>query len=389
MKLVYLLMGAILTPWIAFSQGMVFQKGTWEETKALAKAENKLIFFDANTSWCGPCKWMEKNTFTDEKVGDFYNNNFLAFKQDMEKGVGVELAKEFKIRGYPTLLFLNGDGEIVHRTMGAIDADKFLALGKIAIDPQRNLAGMENRYRNGERTKPFIREYLAVLADAGKPTKEILDWYFYNMPDEELLTQENFEVIKRHLYDLNAPQFKFLVENREAYSKIVPEKEVKDKIYNVYRSNLFSALYSNDSARWEQAKADVKASVIDKPDELLAYANTYYYSRKKDWSSYIEAVNNYATNYLNDNWQSLNSYAWQVYTNKQITDKSSLKQALKWIDRSIELNSCYANNDTKAALLYKLGNKKGALKFAKKAISLAGPDDNVSGTEELIAKITG
>lgn len=43
---------------------------------------------DAYASWCGPCKLMEKNVFTDKNVADFYNKNFVNARIDMEKGEG-------------------------------------------------------------------------------------------------------------------------------------------------------------------------------------------------------------------------------------------------------------------------------------------------------------
>jgi thiol:disulfide interchange protein len=63
-----------------------FESGTWSQIKAKAKAENKLIFLDAYTTWCGPCKWMARNVFTNDTVAQFYNATFVNAKIDMEAG---------------------------------------------------------------------------------------------------------------------------------------------------------------------------------------------------------------------------------------------------------------------------------------------------------------
>ena len=41
---------------IALGQGVNFEHITFDEALAKAKAENKLIFMDCYTTWCGPCK---------------------------------------------------------------------------------------------------------------------------------------------------------------------------------------------------------------------------------------------------------------------------------------------------------------------------------------------
>lgn len=92
-----------------------FEHGTWAEIKAKAKAENKIIFMDAFTTWCGPCKWMVKNVFTNDTVANYYNSTFVNAKIDMEAGEGKELAIQYSIQSYPSLLYIDSNGEIVHR----------------------------------------------------------------------------------------------------------------------------------------------------------------------------------------------------------------------------------------------------------------------------------
>jgi thiol:disulfide interchange protein len=66
--------------------GIRFMDATWEQVMAEAKKQEKLIFVDAYTTWCGPCKVMAQNVFTQKEVGDFYNRYFVNYKLDMEKG---------------------------------------------------------------------------------------------------------------------------------------------------------------------------------------------------------------------------------------------------------------------------------------------------------------
>ncbi len=100
------------------AQGIQFFEGTWQEALALSKKENKPIFVDAYTVWCGPCKYMAKNVFTNSNVGTYYNENFINYKYDMEKGDGPDFANRYKITAYPTLLYITADEKVILRKVG-------------------------------------------------------------------------------------------------------------------------------------------------------------------------------------------------------------------------------------------------------------------------------
>ncbi|MDT8410880.1 MAG: thioredoxin fold domain-containing protein [Vicingaceae bacterium] len=114
-------------------EGIQFYKGAWQEALEKAEKENKIIFLDVYATWCGPCKKLKAYTFSDATVGSFYNNNFINVAVDGEKGEGIELAKKYSVRAYPTLLFINSSGEIVHRTAGYHKANDFNELGELVV----------------------------------------------------------------------------------------------------------------------------------------------------------------------------------------------------------------------------------------------------------------
>lgn len=113
--------------------GIQFFEGTWQEALDQAKAEDKLIFVDAYAVWCGPCKWMDANVFTDPAVGEYFNTHFINYKFDMEKGEGPEFAKKYNVRAYPTFLFINAAGEVVHSIRGSRQPGQLIDEGKNAL----------------------------------------------------------------------------------------------------------------------------------------------------------------------------------------------------------------------------------------------------------------
>ncbi|TRX60177.1 thioredoxin family protein [Fulvivirga sp. M361] len=382
----------ILISTFGFTQGIEFCGGSWEEIKALAKKENKLIFFDAYTSWCGPCKWMDKNTFLDKETGEFYNKNVIPFKQDMEKGEGPMLSKKFRITQYPTYLFIDKNEKVVHKGSGAKGPKAFIAFAKQAIDPTMRLEGLKVQYKEGNRTPEFIRRYLFALRDASEPRKEIIDWYFNYTTDEELLTAENFELIKKMAGNPLHPKFVFLEKNRVNYEKLVGAEEVEKTLYDAYNTLLVMAMYSDDVDRWEKAKMRTHKSGFEDAGKLVTRVSIYYHARNKNWDNYVTTINDYINNY-DISAGDIGYYTLQVAKNDAITRKDHWTLALEWINLSIKMENKYRNNHAKAALLLKMNKPKKALKSAKTALSLATEEEKeksyTSPTIELITKIKG
>jgi len=117
--------------------GIKFEKG-WEYALSEAKKQNKLVFLDAYTSWCEPCKLLKKTSFTDKAAGNFFNTNFINVAVDMEKGIGVSLSKKYGVNAYPTLLFADSAGNIVAFTKGYLSPEQLIEFGKYALSSKKS-----------------------------------------------------------------------------------------------------------------------------------------------------------------------------------------------------------------------------------------------------------
>lgn len=110
--------------------GIQFFDGTWAEAVEAANTENKLIFLDAYASWCGPCKLLKRRVFTDPEVGAYFNDNFINVEMDMEKGEGRRLSSELRVTAYPTLFFIDSDGQVVKKAVGYHTSEQLLGIAK-------------------------------------------------------------------------------------------------------------------------------------------------------------------------------------------------------------------------------------------------------------------
>lgn len=143
------------------STGIKFFKGTWAEVVAKAKAENKLIFADFYTQWCGPCMNMAEGVFTLPTVGDFYNSNFINVKIDAEEAEGSVLAKKYGVRSYPTYAFIDPNTqENLHRSGSTQTAEVFIFTGQSALTPNMRSFYMDSEFDKGNTDREFLKGYI-------------------------------------------------------------------------------------------------------------------------------------------------------------------------------------------------------------------------------------
>lgn len=113
-------------------QGVDFFQGTFKQALAKAKKENKLVMFDAYTTWCGPCKVLKTKVFPNKELGAYINKHFVSIGVDMEAGEGLQLANQYPVDGYPTIFFLDADGKVKKKVLGLPRgmAKEFLAIAQ-------------------------------------------------------------------------------------------------------------------------------------------------------------------------------------------------------------------------------------------------------------------
>src|ERR1043166_2696010 len=82
----------------AVSEGVAFEPGTpaFADVLAKAKTTGRPAFIDFSTTWCGWCKKLDKDVYTQPAVGEVMKG-LVNVHVDAEKGEGVELAKRFGV----------------------------------------------------------------------------------------------------------------------------------------------------------------------------------------------------------------------------------------------------------------------------------------------------
>ncbi|MFB0907631.1 MAG: thioredoxin family protein, partial [Spirosomataceae bacterium] len=113
-----------ITSLSAFAQeeqkGIQFIENDWKLAQSTAKESEKSIFIDIYTTWCKPCKQMDKFVFTKKEVGNRFNGTFVNLKIDAESEIGKKIAANYGVLSYPTYVFTTYEGELIYKVKGAM-----------------------------------------------------------------------------------------------------------------------------------------------------------------------------------------------------------------------------------------------------------------------------
>lgn len=155
-------------------KGIQFFKGTFAQALAKAKSEGKPLFVDFYAVWCGPCKKMEKQIFTQPEVGEYFNKHFVAVQLDAEKPENVDAAKTYKVEAFPTLGIFDGEGKALSINVGYMNAQELMAMAKTAVGEVKGFEQLYKEYRQNPNDLT-IQQDLLTLAPQFLTTQDGMD----------------------------------------------------------------------------------------------------------------------------------------------------------------------------------------------------------------------
>lgn len=240
-----LLLGALLLSSLfagAQDRSIRFENGTFQEALEKAKKENKLLFIDCYTSWCGPCKMLARDVFTNNAVADYFNERFISLKVDCEEGEGPELRKRFGVSSYPTMIFIDGQGKVVGKLFGASDAAHFIPRVEEALNAESAMAAKEKKYAEGNRDRDFLLDLINTYKknrEAKKAAQVSLE-LLSGLSEQELVTKEMWEVVRDYYVSgYGSKWWNFIIEHADQYSEVVGKDAVGKKVGETLHPILF------------------------------------------------------------------------------------------------------------------------------------------------------
>jgi thioredoxin-related protein len=424
--IVPLLITGQLTNKIRTEAGVKWTIGlTWEQIKQKAKVENKYIFLDCFTTWCGPCKMMDMQVYGNDSVGNYINDHFVAVKVQMDKtkrdGEEVQrwyddvatINQEYHVTAYPTFIFLSPKGTIVDKQIGFKEVNDFIVIaqnvvlpGKVYNDPYADYNRFIREYKEGKKDYDHYPLMITIANrlkenDLFKQLTKELSAYVATLPRKKRYTKERIEMWNQFTFTSNSQVFRFFYQEGKLIDKVMEQKGYANKFVdrtieseiiapffdeqNKNPSIAMSGSYVSDATgkslvRFDSSEADwskLKVKIRNKFSREYATRNVLkarmeWYKRHGNWLPYLE----YTLEYLNSYWSlkydgpwGVNSYAWEAFLFS--TDKKIINEYIKWMERAVTNSPDYVPSlDTYANLLYKAGRIQEGIQWESKAMRL-------------------
>ena len=379
-------------PFLAIAQdkGIAFEHNTtWEKVKAKAKAENKHIFVDAFTTWCGPCKWMAANIFPQEKVGTFFNENFVNLKIQMDETAAdnddvkswreeaKRFAKDYKVVAYPTFLIFNPQGELVHRIVGGGEADQFIALAKDGLNPDTQYETLVKKFNANPKDKAIAQATLAAAQKAydKETSAKAMETIITNSTQEELLSADMLKLLSKNATSPSSKAFEVIRKNQAKVDEVLGAGKAASILsIAIINSEIAPVVSRSETDIFDKTVAEVAAKYPDvNIATMVASYKPNYYARQKNWPAFRDAVQAYINmDPAKVTPSQLNSFAWAIFEN--CDDPACVESALAWSKKSLEAEENPMLIDTYANLLHKLGRTKEAIEWQEKALAKVDAD---------------
>lgn len=370
--------------------------------------------------------------------------DFLVVRAFSNTPAGQRLARRYHVSTFPTYLYLHPDGTVLHRSFSNVrDPQRYLAdieTFRQKLASPDNLSSLEKRYTQGERSAAFLRQYLQARRSVGATISPVLlDEYVRELPVKAF--DQFAEVVFVHEY---GP-----VLNSRAYNAARLNKRLVDSLYAtlplprrvainsaIIANSMQAAIVRRDVQLATQTASFASASwnaSSDRQRASQAYGSNMlrYYKAVGDTARYLPLLVSYyeqhymatpadtirrqrtpknpfstPTPYTNlarpdstvkmvgvsrsggDVYATeLNNGAWEVYISG--TRRTAyLAQAMRWSQRTIDLDPRAGYYDTLAHLLYALRLNAEAEATQQKAVAQAKKEGQpVAAYQEVLRKI--
>jgi thioredoxin-related protein len=400
MKIILFILIASLYTFFAQGQGVKFEEGvSWQQILNKARESHKYIFMDCFTTWCGPCKEMDKEIYTNRIVGNFLNAEYISIKMQMDTSKSDSenvrsfyhdahsIQDKYWVTAYPSFLFFSEDGKIVNKGIGYKDVNEFMEMAKNSLDPEKQYYTLLENYQDGNRNysaMPYMAQTAEALGD-NKLALAIAQNYINNYLSklsERLYTKENIGFVAHFVQSDKDWYFPLFYRRSKTVDGIMNIKGFSQGVVDfiITKEEIDPVLWRDDipiteNPDWKKMSLHI-ANKFSRgyAERTILGAQLRWYNYKKDWPALarynIKKLERYGMDTAGLGAAFLNDMIWEVIF-LHSNDKAILAKGIRFM-RILLKNTPndLADIDTYANLLYKLGRTKESISLEKKAVEI-------------------
>jgi thiol-disulfide isomerase/thioredoxin len=255
---------------------VTFEKLTLKEAVAKAAAEKKIVMVDFFTTWCGPCKMLDKQVYQGYKeFGDYAEKRFVAIKLDAEKE-GLDDAKTFKITAYPSVLFVDASGKEIDRVVGFDEPASYLQEVKNVVEGRSTIEYLIEQSKKN----PKDLDLLLKIAEKYQYKSELEKAVSYFKQARSLAAATNSPLTEQIYMMLARATYRTNLEDADAYLAAYPNGTGTSSVYAM-------------KADYYKRNKDPKQQ-FEMLDKAVAVVGEQYAKDPKAKQSYAMILNNYA-----------------------------------------------------------------------------------------------
>src|SRR5690606_16348832 len=143
MRLFYTLLFVIFFQFSWAQAEWKYSEISYKEALVQAKKENKSLFIMLYATWCPHCNVMKSTVFSDPKVMDFLDKNYICTWINIEKEEGISIKNQYQTNGLPAFVFVDANETLLYRTKGEMKTNVFMYNATTALNPKKQLPYLE------------------------------------------------------------------------------------------------------------------------------------------------------------------------------------------------------------------------------------------------------
>lgn len=344
----------------------------WEQALEISTTLQKPIFLFAYTDFKKTqCDKVLREIFKAPQVSNFYQENFINVKINLQTKAGIQFWKTYELRTYPSYLFFDASSSFISKTEGAKSSGEMLRLGqnvlqKIANTDYANsiapiytsFLDLKVQYQNGIRHPNFLYQYAYELKKFNDDYQTVVKEYLSNLGNAELYQSKNIQFIYDFSDNIDSKAFELLLDEQDIFSSYLGKNKVEKKLQSAIHSYILINAPSKNQQILPHALQLLDDMILENPDFAVFQAKILYFEHAENWLAYAKTTNDYLT----DNQQMTDADMLHLIIENfvaNVQDKKELDRSFSWLKK---LSQFVEAPELVAELAAKIGKKMPSAK---------------------------